>query len=124
MPKRTSHSDRDGTVYAGPGYRLHMRTPDALPPQSERSFQQQMYDAARLLGWKAYHTHDARHSAAGFPDLILTRRPRVLAAELKRDGERPTPAQLAWLEELAASGVETFVWTPADWDAAMEILKR
>lgn len=95
---------------------------DRLPPQSERSFLQQVTDAARALGWCAYHTHDSRHSAAGFPDLILTRRPRCLAVELKRDGEQPTMAQWGWLDELGACGIETHVWHPSDWETLVTIL--
>jgi VRR-NUC domain len=85
--------------------------------QSEASFQQQVYDAARALGWHAYHTWDSRHSAAGFPDLVLVRRPWLIVAELKRDGEHPSAAQQVWLDELAACGIETHVWHPADWPA-------
>ena len=36
---------------------------------------------ARARGWRVYHTHDSRRSAAGFPDLVLVRPPRVVFAE-------------------------------------------
>jgi ribosomal protein L37E len=96
----------------------------SLPPQPERSFQQQVYDAARLLGWKSYHTQVSRASAAGFPDLVLVRRPRVVAAELKRDGYDATADQRDWLDEFAASGVETYVWHPSDWPEIERVLAR
>jgi hypothetical protein len=92
--------------------------------QSERSFQQQVTDAARALGWKAYHAWSSKHSAAGFPDLVLVKRPRVVFAELKRDGEDPTPDQQVWLDELAACGLETYCWHPAEWPAIRLILER
>ncbi|MEW6583441.1 MAG: VRR-NUC domain-containing protein, partial [Actinomycetota bacterium] len=50
---------------------------------SEAAFQDQVVDLARLRGWLVYHTFDSRHSAAGFPDLILARGDRLVAAELK-----------------------------------------
>jgi len=95
-----------------------------LPPQTERSWQQQVYDAARVLGWRAYHTRDSRGSAEGFPDLILVRRPRVIAVELKRDGLDATDAQRAWLDDFAASGVETYCWHPSDWSEVERVLGR
>jgi hypothetical protein len=35
-----------------------------------------------------YHTFDSQHSAAGFPDLVMARGRRLVAAELKT--ERPS----------------------------------
>lgn len=57
---------------------------------------------ALALGWRGYHTHRSQHSPAGFPDLVLVRRGRLVFAELKRQADRyqPTPAQAAWLEDL------------------------
>jgi len=50
---------------------------------------------------------------------------RVIFAELKRNGARPTPAQRAWLEALqACAGVEVYLWTPNDWDAIIDALQR
>lgn len=80
---------------------------------------------ARLYGWAWYHTHDSRHSAAGFPDLVLVKPPRLLTVELKRDppaGRPPTVAQLRWLGLLAATGVEVAVWRPVDQDRVAECL--
>ena len=71
---------------------------------------------AQLCGWLVYHTHDARHSAAGFPDLVLVRGRRLVFVELKRDGEWPATAQRAWLVALAETGgAEVYVWHEADW---------
>lgn len=71
---------------------------------------------ARALGWVAYHTHDSRHSAAGFPDVIAVRDGAALAFELKRQREDPTPEQAAWLAELArVPGVIAGIWRPMDW---------
>jgi hypothetical protein len=83
---------------------------------SERAFQDAILDLAALYGWRAYHTHDSRRSQAGFPDLVLVRGQRVVFAELKREGKKPTAEQQRWLDALAATGaVEAYLWRPSDW---------
>lgn len=92
--------------------------------QSERQFQAQVVDLATRLGWRPYHTWISIHSAAGFPDLVLVRAPRVIFAELKRDGASPTAAQEAWIAELRqCPGVEVHVWRPADFEAIVACLR-
>ena len=77
-----------------------------------------------------YHTRYSLRSTAGFPDLVLVRPPRVVVAELKRQGGKLTEGRLRhdprgyprwidgqeeWLRALAqCPGVETYVWYPAD----------
>jgi len=100
---------------------------------TEREFQQAVVQLARLMGWRVHHTRPALTRAgewrtpiqgdAGFPDLVLCRPPRLIVAELKRNGARPTPAQREWLEALqACAGVECYLWTPADWDAVVRTI--
>lgn len=100
------------------------RDVNALPAQTEKSFQADVLEAARLLGWRAYHTHDSRHSESGFPDLVLVRRPRVIFAELKSERGAVSDDQQAWIDDLKASRQEVYVWRPSDWDALVEVLKR
>lgn len=69
----------------------------ALP---EAAFQLQVEQLAAFYGWLAYHTHDSRRSAAGFPDLVLVRAPELIVAELKSAAGTTSPAQEAWLEQL------------------------
>ncbi len=71
---------------------------------SEREFQTQVLTLARLSGWKTYHTHEARRSASGFPDLVLVRPPRLLFVELKSQEGRVRPEHNVWLDALAACG--------------------
>lgn len=52
---------------------------------TERQFQPQVVQLARLCGWLIYHTFDSRRSAAGFPDLCMVRGDRCLFVELKSD---------------------------------------
>jgi hypothetical protein len=106
--------------------------------QSERDFMAAVIELATVLHWKHWHDyatnaprscwHCGRKSivprnAAGFPDLLLVRRPRVLFVELKRDGEQPTADQQLWLDELTACGQEVYVWTPSDWTAIERALR-
>ena len=84
---------------------------------TEKDFMESVVELARLTGWLCYHTHDARRSEPGFPDLAMTRGGRVVFAELKSDKGKVSPAQREWLTALASCpGVEVFVWRPADWD--------
>ena len=48
-----------------PGKARQLARGAALVP--EKAFQQAVLDYARLMGWMVYHSHDSRHSAAGFP---------------------------------------------------------
>jgi len=92
--------------------------------QSEKAFLQQVTDLARLLGWLHYHTWNSHHSPSGFPDLILVRRGRLIAAELKTDTGRVLPTQTEWLAALEnVPSVEVHLWRPRDWDAIVETLR-
>lgn len=91
--------------------------------QTERAFQASVVRYARLMGWAAYHTYDSRRSDAGFPDLVLVRRPRVVFAELKSQRGRLRPAQRAWIEELRACGQDVFIWRPSQWQEVERVLR-
>lgn len=95
-----------------------------IKPMSEKVFQGQVEQLAiQCCGWLLYHTRYSLRSPAGFPDLVLVRRGRLIFAELKRDGKDPTPAQQGWAEQLrACQGVEVYLWRPADWDDIVKIL--
>ncbi len=83
---------------------------------SEKDFQAQILDLARLAGFLVYHTHDSRRSAPGFPDLVLVRPPVVLFVELKSESGKLRPEQKAWLDALrACESVEAYLWRPGDW---------
>ena len=65
----------------------------------------------RFIG---YHTHNSKFSPAGFPDLVCAGPGGVIAAELKRQREKPTPAQQQWLDLFTLFGIPTYVWRPSD----------
>ena len=83
---------------------------------SEASLQRRVLGLARELGWLAYHTHDSRRSQPGWPDLAIVsaKRRRFLVAELKKERGVVSKDQHTWLTALAAAGIETHVWRPAD----------
>ena len=88
----------------------------AVGSERERDFQADVLELARLTGWLAYHPHDSRRSAAGWPDLALVRNGRIIFAELKTTRGRLRPEQRIWLDALAhCPGVEVAVWRPRDW---------
>lgn len=121
---------REGEIGASRGKRG--RGPGRL---SEREWQRQVLEYARLRGWRAAHFRPARISGgrwrtpvaadgAGFPDLVLARGGRVIFAELKAEGGRLSAEQRAWLEALReAGGVEVHVWRPKQWDEVEEVLR-
>lgn len=97
---------------------------------SEDDLLREVRRLALVFRWRLYHTRYSLRSTAGFPDLVLVRPPRVLVAELKRQGGKLTEGGLRhdkrgyprwvdgqeqWLAALAhCPGVETYVWYPAD----------
>lgn len=113
---------KEGYVYPKAQPSARARTGRKLQ-QPERAFQAQVMELAARLGWRTYHTWMSIHSAAGFPDCVVVRPPRVVFAEIKREGGKPTAAQAAWLAALGACpGVETYLWQPSDWDAIVATL--
>ncbi|HXT99501.1 MAG TPA: VRR-NUC domain-containing protein [Polyangia bacterium] len=105
--------------------------------QPESVLLSQVMAYAHMRGWRTSHdraTNAPRRcrdcgsyqriprNTPGLPDLILLRRPRLVIAELKREGEKPTSAQQRWLDEFAACGIETFVWFPHDFETIKAVL--
>lgn len=103
------------------------------PKVSEREFTAQVIELAQMFGWKAAHFRPAwtgrgwrtpvQGDGAGFPDLILVRGARLIAAELKVDGAKATEPQLEWLRVLATAGATTAVWHPSQFDQIAETLR-
>ena len=104
--------------------------------RTERDFQQQVIDLARLCGWRIAHFRPARtergwrtavQGDTGWPDLVLCRPPVTLFRELKAEKGKLTDDQAAWLAQLAACGLDTDTWRPSDWpdiEAALASRRR
>ena len=105
----------------------------------EADLQRQVIDLARLYGWRVAHFRAVRvqrangsvhyctpvqADGAGWPDLILCRPPRLIAAELKVGRNQLTAEQREWLKEFARCDVEICVWRPEDWDEIERTLRR
>ena len=91
---------------------------------TEKDFQQTVIELAQICGYLVYHTHDSRRSAAGFPDLVLVGKGRVIFAELKTERGRLRRDQVKWLQSLGACrGVECYEWRPHDWNQIVRILR-
>jgi hypothetical protein len=92
---------------------------------SEKQFQAEVVKLAKKNGWRVYHTHDSRKSAAGFPDLTMVRRCRLIFAELKVGKKTPTADQQNWLDDLrrVPGQVGVFLWRPSDWPQIVALLE-
>lgn len=88
---------------------------------TEREWQSRVTDFATLRKWRWYHTHDARRSNPGYPDLTLVRRGRLIFAELKSQTGRLTPHQREWLGALNEAA-EAYCWRPSDWPEVQAVL--
>jgi hypothetical protein len=94
---------------------------------SEKKFLQQVIELAKIYHWEYYHTFDSRHSAAGFPDLILIRvedKGRIVVAECKSEKGKVTVFQDKWIKMFRDCGVEAYIWRPSQWDEIVECLKK
>lgn len=110
----------------------------------ESVFQHDIITRARELGYQVYHhstvgprCHNCGEyvsqrirgtivTSKGFPDLVLARLDpvRLIFAELKSKKGTHTKEQRLWQELLSASGVEVYLWRPADYDEIIRILSR
>lgn len=106
------------------------RSPRAekAPPLTEKAFQRQVVELAKLLGWRCYHPFLSKWSERGFPDLTLVRGQRLVFAELKTDHGKVSSFQAEWQGLLAEvsrgnPGVEVYLWRPADFDAIQAALR-
>lgn len=104
---------------------------------TEAQLQKAVIDYARTLGWRVAHFRTGMNSrgqymtavqgdGAGFPDLIMVRRKRLIFAELKQDGKYPSPNQREWIGALSlVDWAEVYIWKPKQWldDTIINILE-
>lgn len=99
---------------------------------TEKQFEAQVKELAKLLGFLYYHTHRSQFSPAGFPDCVMVKlepKPRLIFAELKTDDiktSQPSVEQYEWLETLQQipAPVECYLWRPADFQEIAGVLNR
>ena len=91
---------------------------------SEREFRQAILNLCRYTGWRYYFSWTSIHSPAGFPDLVLVRGSELIAAELKSERGRLSPAQQSWIDALREAGCETYLWRPSMLDSIIARLRE
>lgn len=83
---------------------------------SEKDFQQDVRQIARLYGWADYCVWNSRHSPAGWPDLTLLKPPHLIFAELKTDHGKLQPTQTRTLNLLReCQQISAYCWRPDDY---------
>ena len=79
-----------------------------------------------------YHAKKSQKSTAGWPDDAIVHPEGDIGGgstlflwELKRAGEKPSPAQIRWLDALRkVTRIEVACYYPADWPIILEKLRR
>ena len=98
-------------------------TNPAIARMTEREWQHQVLQVARMFNWTVYHPWSSQNSQDGFPDLTMVRPPRVLFVELKTASGRLSASQRHWGEMLArCPGVEYAAWRPNDFEDVERVL--
>ena len=86
-----------------------------------------------MTGWRCMHVRRSigkgnrwttSTSVVGWPDLVLWKPGRIIAAELKSATGQVTTEQALVLASLEEAGMETHVWRPADLDEIAGVLGR
>lgn len=74
---------------------------------------------------RGYHRTPVSGDGKGFPDLLFVGR-KVVAVEVKGDGDKLKPEQEVWLEQFEQAGVETLLLTSKAYRAGAleELLDR
>jgi len=103
---------------------------------TEAQFMQQIIDLSRLYGWRVAHFRPAmtrsgrwatpvQADGAGFPDLCMVKRARLIFAEIKSDKGKLSPEQETWITELTnCMRCEVYIWKPENWEEIVEVLTR
>jgi len=104
--------------------RYQRHGPAGLLP--EKAWQAAVIRVARQSGYMYFHTHDARRSPSGWPDLALIKPSGgvLYLAELKTDTGSVSQAQQAWLDALEqCTAVVTGIWRPAMAEQVFALLR-
>lgn len=80
-------------------------------PARERDITTRILKTLRAGGAFAEKNHGNAYTRIGTPDIYACYQGRFIAIEVKRPGEHPTPAQVAFLNELTLAGAVTAVMT-------------
>lgn len=81
---------------------------------SEDELSEAVRTMAKAFRLFAYHTHDSRRSAPGFPDWVFISVRGVLWRELKKQDGDLSSSQRRVRDLLIAAGQDWGLWKPAD----------
>jgi len=91
---------------------------------TEKQFEAQIKDLAKIFGWRYYHPFLSKWSERGWPDVTLLRDRRLIIAELKSEKGKLTEAQARWLWNLRkVPGISVYIWRPRHIEKIAEVLK-
>ena len=91
---------------------------------TEKQFEAQVKDLAKMFGWRYYHPFLSKWSERGWPDVVLLRDGRLILAELKSEKGKLTEHQARWLWALRkVPGIRVYVWRPRHIEKIAEILR-
>ncbi len=104
------------------------------PPFRGGALQKGIIDRAHTYGWHAAHFYKVQvkpgvsitpvaADGKGFVDLILVRE-RLIAVEVKGDGDRLKPEQEEWRDRFLNAGVEWYAWAPRDYPDEVDRVLR
>lgn len=104
----------------------------AALPMTEAQFQRRVVELGKLFDWHVHHARPAMtgrgwrtpiQGHAGWPDLALAKRGRLVLAELKAEAGQVRPEQREWLAILGTvPGVEVYCWRPSDWPTVLRVI--
>ena len=86
---------------------------------SEKEYSKQIEHLFKLFGWRYSHFRPAWTTKgwrtaisgnAGFPDYVMVKGGRLIFAEIKSGGNKPSLEQWEWLEALGRAGAEVYLW--------------
>lgn len=118
---RSESTLRGGDATPATSAPLGSRVLASLADVSEKTWQSQVVQLAKTLGFKTFHPFDSRRSAQGWPDLSLVR-DRLVLLELKTEKGKLSDFQREMIRSLVAAGVETYVLRPRHLDLLALIL--
>ena len=96
---------------------------------TEKAFESQVKDLAKLFGWKYYHPFLSKWSERGYPDITLVKENEdgtasLLFLELKSERGKVTEAQQQWINILSkVPNVGAYIFYPHAWDRIVLILR-
>lgn len=82
--------------------------------QTKAAFRAEVINLAKLQGWRCWYVSSGGRSCAGWPDLVLIRRPRIVFLELKAERTPVTADQKSTIAALRSCGLQAHIVRPSE----------